>query len=736
MSTSPPRTGWKGYWPATATICLLSAVARFASGFAQDLPASLPQLPFHLTARPWKPLDVSSSEYLDAIEGVCRFTARQQDTQGAVIDPFLSQEHQYSTPYFAFAVGALVHAGRASDLLENGVRAMDHATECFAKGDDGIPDQHGEFFLASLPGSLELYRDHVPAERLELWRSRMMTAKERVIRGGMNNWRTYAMKGEWLRAKLGLAAREQTESFIENAWLRAEQRDRIAKDKWNCYEDHGTDPESHAVEAVGRGNLLALIEAGYDGKSREEMRRFVERGTAVTLLLQDPTGQCPPGGRTDDHVFNDVLYQLCFEVMAERAMRTGDTALAGQYRHAAMLSFKSIGRWRRNDEKWSGSYYVTKNHFDPARRVGYQAASNYGNYNGAVMMHLSEAYLARMTEIPELPAPVEIGGYAFATDEKFSSAVANAGGMQMFAALRGDTVKVYDHYWTALGVERFGRVNWDTRLGPSDGVRDGQNRRGVTFAPTWLEDGQWVRMADLPDRYRAKFSVQFVHPLLVRCAIDYSPNKSNGPAFRHEFVLTPDGVLASLRSTNVGRFGVTWPLLADDGAVLHTKIEDHFATTAYDLNADQQCFLDVGGGNVIQEPGQPVQSTYGWLSPIRAEATTRINHTFVYPRSAGDPSAQQILGHFHLAQDGFESDLGIVHGTLYTGRTSAGGEGQSIDCDGDGKIDARFDTRCQFVLQLHQGKIQAVEADRKTAVRIGDKLIQLKAYVPVNVSAQ
>ena len=83
----------------------------------------------------------------------------------------------------------------------------------------------------------------------------------------------------------------------------------------------------------------------------------------MTLLPQDPSGQCPPGGRTDDHVFNDVLCQLGFDVMAERASRGGDPVLAGQYRHAAMLSFQSIARWRRNDGPWAGSYFVTKNHF-------------------------------------------------------------------------------------------------------------------------------------------------------------------------------------------------------------------------------------------------------------------------------------------------------------------------------------------------------------------------------------
>jgi hypothetical protein len=106
------------------------------------------------------------------------------------------------------------------------------------------------------------------------------------------------------------------------------------------------------VEAVGRGNLLALVADGYDGACAGEIRPAVECSTRVTLLLQDPSGQCPMNGRTDDHIFNDVLYQLAFEVMAERSRAARDMHLAGQYRRAAMLSFASIGRWRRTDGPW------------------------------------------------------------------------------------------------------------------------------------------------------------------------------------------------------------------------------------------------------------------------------------------------------------------------------------------------------------------------------------------------
>ncbi len=717
---------------------LLAMVAACAAS-AEDIPERVPQVPFHLTARPWKPLGVPRSNYLDAIEGICRFASRHQDAHGAFVDPFLRHEQQYATPYFACAVGALLHAGRAHDLLDAGIRAMDHATKCFAHGSAGVPDRHGEFFIPALAAALELYDGLVPAEKIALWRERMRTPIARLVLGGDNNWRAYAMRGEWMRSKLGLADRKAALAFVEDAWLHATQRQRIARDRWNLYQDHQTDPESHAVEAVGRGNLLGLIEHGYDGPSSAEMRRCVERGTAVSLLLQDPSGQCPPGGRTDDHVFNDVLYQLCFEVMAERAARAGDARLAGQYRHAAMLSFKSIDRWRRSDGAWAGSYFITKNRFDPAERVGYQPASNYSNYNGAVMLHLAEAYLARTTEIPEQPAPAEIGGYAFDTDPKFASAVANAGGMQIFAALRGDTKKTFgDRYWTALGVVRLGRVNWDTRLGPSDGIRDGKTGRGVTFAPTWLENGRWVRMADMPGRYRAQFSVQFTHPLLVRCALEYRPVQGPGPSFRHEFVLTPDGVLATLRSDDAKQFGVNWPLLEDDGMPLRTSISDHGASTAYAENADQQNFLALDPQTQVASDEEPVRSTYGWLRPVRVVNSSvgvpPANHTFVYPRSATDPPAERVRQGFRVTKDGFESELGSVRGTTYVGRTSAGGEGTRLDCNGHGTADASFDRSCRFIVQLDHGDIVAVEVDRKVSATIQGKSFQLEAFAPVRIT--
>ncbi|MBI4873661.1 MAG: hypothetical protein HY822_03395 [Acidobacteria bacterium] len=427
------------------------------------------------------------------------------------------------------------------------------------------------------------------------------------------------------------------------------------------------DLESHAVEAVGRVNLLALIAAGYDGPYADEIRTAVERATRVSLLFQDPSGQCPMNGRTGDHVFNDVLYALAFEIMAERAHTQGDARLAAQYRHAAMLSFQSIGRWRRTDPDWEGSFYITKNHFDPAERVGYQPASNWGNYNGAVMMHLAEAWLARKSPIPEQPAPAEIGGYALAADWGFGSVFANAGGMQLAANLRGDTIPRYDTYWSPLGVVRLGRVGWDTRPGPSDGVRDTASKRGVTFAPTWKgSGGAWVRLADVAESYRGQFDVVFCHPLLVRCRIQYQPiAEGGGLRFQHEFTLTPDGILARLTASGAGEFGVTLPLVEDDGKPLETAVGDRVASTRYPGAADQQNFIALDPEARFDRTEPPLRSPYGWLRRVRLTG-----NVFVYPRGAGDPEAETVRAGFRRTRTGLYSPLGRVEGNLYIGCNS------------------------------------------------------------------
>src|SRR5690606_29449302 len=152
---------------------------------------------------------------------------------------------------------------------------------------------------------------------------------------------------------------------------------------------------------------------GYDGPSAPVIAEAVHRATRVSLLLQDPSGQAPPNGRTDNHVFNDVLYGTIFAAEAKRLRAAGGWR-AGQYERGAALALNGSERWKRADAEWSGAYTITKNHLPIEDRVGYQPASQVGNYTGAVLYHLAEAVHLWDDGLAEAPAPSEIGGYALA----------------------------------------------------------------------------------------------------------------------------------------------------------------------------------------------------------------------------------------------------------------------------------------------------------------------------------
>jgi len=90
----------------------------------------------------------------------------------------------------------------------------------------------------------------------------------------------------------------------------------------------------------------------------------------------------------------------------------------------------------------------------------------------------------------------------------------------MAIALNGDTTASNgnNYAWTSLGVNRFGRVNWDTRLGPSDGaynIAAGGTTQGfgVSFGPTRLSGGVWQRLASNPGTWSGVFTTTLATPV-------------------------------------------------------------------------------------------------------------------------------------------------------------------------------------------------------------------------------
>jgi hypothetical protein len=305
--------------------------------------------------------------------------------------------------------------------------------------------------------------------------------------------------------------------------------------------------------------------------------------------------------------------------------------------------------------------------------------------------------------------------------------------MQVFANLLGDTVPKYDTFWTPLGVVRFTRAGWDSRLGPSDGTYDHGRRQAVTFAPEWRRMRRWVRLAEMSEHYQGTLYADLVHPMLVRCRLLYAPVTGvGGPNFFLDLTLTPDGVLATLHSPNEADFGLTLPLLENDGRALDVRIEGPIASTAYpeDLgDGDEQCFLVLNDTPSL-ESGRAALSTYGWLRPVRVTADADRIDVFVYPRNATDPTAEDILDGFARTSDGFASPLGRVDGARYLGRTAAGGVSDSLSLRTDTAPEVTFDSTCGFMVLHAEGNVTAIEADRNVTAIVQGAVLQLEAFVP------
>lgn len=623
MSTSPALLAVFRLALGAGLLGLFAPLATAQTSSGQ--PSSLPELKWHLAARPWTPLDTPRTDPLDKVEAIITALAPLQywntsdpgdvqdggDVQnGAIIDPFNLREHQYATPYFSFAVATAVSEGRAISLLESGARALDHSTADIA-GLDGSAkanDNHGEFFGAPMMKALRLFKQIAPrhpailtAARIARWESRLSTSRVSYMNNGVGqNWRTYAMKGEWLRVQDGLVPRAagtgsgsyQGVSFIEWYWNN-EQRARYSRDRdqfllephYLMYHDDDTNSrQNFAYHGGATGNLLDLIVHGYDGPSRNDIFDTIGHAARSSLLTMSGNGDAPASGRTGNHIWNDVVYGNTYEQMAELAWAAGDKRLAGQFRRAARLAFQSA--WRFQQEQ--GWFSVTKSLLPPSHKNVYYDWSALTNYNGYTEIHSAEAFATRLTSIPEQPAPAEIGGFAFNLDSQFATSFANAGGMQVQLCTRGSSQSANDRQAGVnsftLGIVRFSRPDWESRLGPADGWTAADWSQAISFAPTFLENGVWKTLSELPDRYGGVFTPSFVHPLLVRGTLALTPKPGQtGPGFALNLVITPDGVLVdAVRTAGAEDFGVVWPLMEFDGKhVLDARVGSHIASTAY-----------------------------------------------------------------------------------------------------------------------------------------------------------
>ena len=306
---------------------------------------SVPATKYHLTARPWQPL--GAAHYLDIVEDVARFWAAHEDPHlpGRIVDPVpydswlqtagVPQVEMGSIP---LAIGVLLKAGRGGDLRDFAIRVMDYETQWYYEH----TVQHGALewgsFVQFQLSAFEVLDAlaSIPQAKKSQWRNRLYRTNSQLGAqlaqdGSMNSY-CYRMLAEWDRYRLGLAFDRSTiVKAIEGTW-RSDYpvvRNLIVPMRWNLFSDVRPAPLSLSTEAAGRVPLLLLVDAsGYDGPSAGEIRAAVERGTHTMLFLQNPVGEGPPNGRTDNHLWVDAGNAAAMEVMAERTVRRGNSWLA------------------------------------------------------------------------------------------------------------------------------------------------------------------------------------------------------------------------------------------------------------------------------------------------------------------------------------------------------------------------------------------------------------------------
>src|SRR4029453_7307412 len=201
-----------------------------------------------------------------------------------------------------------------------------------------------------------------------------------------------------------------------------------------------------------------------------------------------------------------------------------------------------------------------------------------------------------------------------------------------------------------------------------------------------------------------------------------------------ELVITPDGVLSTV-SGSTPDFGVTWPLLENNGRPLQTSISSKIATTALVTGGDEESFIALQPTASIAANEASVRGGYGDLRPLRLTTGEGTVELFIFPRNPKVPSPEAVRTRVVRNGDDFVSVLGRVQGTLYVGRTSAGGVGSSIHLDGNGTPGVTFSARCGFVLQLRQGKVLAIEADAAVTAQVQGRTVPLSPSTPVSFAA-
>ena len=749
------------------------------------LPTSLPQVPvgstaagsgFHLTARPWGALNIPASSYLSRAIGEATFWSNHL-VSGHLQDPYQLTTSEADRGKTALTIGIVANAapadGGTTSLVASGKTIMDANVLWYVQG-GGDPNWAPQFYLETTFDAIPLYRPFIGSfgittSTLPNWYSTMNVFYNV---GALSNQLAYQDNGLW-SAHQDIVNDGASLSAFTNAVATIGTTDWPVQlngngtNNWgyagaiapfDVYRDFSgggaPNPDTMCVEVAGRGNYTLMISAGYNGTSATQIDQLTTTGNLTSLLTQDPSGQNAAGGRQSNQNWIDAAQQTVLEAMAQKFAAAGgtqNTYLAGQFQHAAQLNFNNVNRWP--NPQFPGTFFVQKNRFSPGSPgvsgIGVQATYQF-MYNTDIGQYAALSYLQRKkSSVVENPCPSEIGGYALRLPLTDTYAFANAGGTHIQIALSGYTATDFSgNYWVVPGFQRIGRVNWETRLGPSDGGWLGNNAFSVSFAPTWFTSGAWTRLAQNHSA-TGSFSTTFVSPGLVMCQVVWTVS---GGTFTQNITVTPDGVLVQTTQTGftAGNWGMTFPILTSDGNTaapntwgatntVNQSFTQPIASCAWPGSLDSQNYMTISANPTVFTSEANCQTACGNVTPVRAvvAADTTLN-VFVHPASNSDPSAASVRSSltvtgpntFTCTALGLSVTSSQAGGTVYIGRTSASGWARTFTLSGGA---VTFNIPCFFIAQVSGGVVHGLEVDRNVNASVqGNAAQNLTAYTPVS----
>ncbi|MDH7601341.1 MAG: hypothetical protein QHI38_04255 [Armatimonadota bacterium] len=509
-----------------------------------------------------EPTGLTRSDYLRILERQVEAWRKWQNEEGAIIDPIEKIEWQYSTPCYAFSVALLAAAHRASDpsLVQSGIKAMDRSVD--EMHEYRTAHNHGEFFIQPVMLALELFEGLAPQHKIEEWKRKIAELDPyRLYPDNLRrkqtcyNHNVVCLAGEYLRAKKGLGASKE---FFE----------RHLEHHVQYFNDFGMykDPNVPMVyDEFSRQFLTTILAEGYEGPLAGFYRDRLWRGAWTSLFMQSPFGECPTGGRSAQHIWNEAQTAVTYEIYASQYAKQGKLAEAGAFKRAAHLAVNCIRRWLKPD----GTGYVVKNRYPPEARHGYESYSAQSQYNLLACWLLGVAYLYADDSISERPCPADVGGFAFSIPD-FHKVFANAAGTYVEYETAGDL------RYNPTGLIRCHIRGSNPQLGPSDGIvhkfepktKKDLGGENMCVGPAWLDSaGVWHRLADYSPDTPPDVQVLHASPDRVSFRITYTGKFDGAHTIRETITLEPGMITVEdvVSGTTTEKMRIYYPMLVFDG---------------------------------------------------------------------------------------------------------------------------------------------------------------------------